>query len=100
MGTDPLPSWNDGATKGAILDFVERVTHTGSPDFVTPGERTAVFDNDGTLWCEKPLPIQADFLLRRLGKIAALSLRSRADGRDPSKALVWRASSKPVADRR
>ena len=66
MADTPLPSWTDGAAKQAILDFVERVTSDG-PGFVAPVERVAVFDNDGTLWCEKPLPIQADFLFRRLG---------------------------------
>jgi haloacid dehalogenase-like hydrolase len=63
---DPLPSWRDGVSKQAIQDFVERVTTDGSPDFVAPEERVAVFDNDGTLWCEKPMPIQLDFILRRL----------------------------------
>jgi len=47
--TDPLPSWNDGAAKQAILQFVERTTTVGSPDFMPPTERIAVFDNDGTL---------------------------------------------------
>ena len=59
-----LESWNDGLAKSAIVDFVERVTSDG-PDFVAPEERVAVFDNDGTLWCEKPMYIQLDFLLRR-----------------------------------
>jgi phosphoserine phosphatase len=63
---DPLPSWNDGASKQAILDFVQRVTTEGGADAVPPEERVAVFDNDGTLWCEKPMPIQLDFILRRL----------------------------------
>jgi len=63
---DPLGSWREGASKQAILDFVQRVTAEGSPDFVPPPERVAVFDNDGTLWCEKPMPIQLDFILRRL----------------------------------
>jgi phosphoserine phosphatase len=63
---DPLPSWREGASKQAILHFVQRVTTEGSPDFVPPEERVAVFDNDGTLWCEKPMPIQLDFILRRL----------------------------------
>ena len=63
---EPLASWNDGPTKDAVLDFVERVTADGVP----PSERVAVFDNDGTLWCEKPLPIQADFILRRLYEMA------------------------------
>jgi phosphoserine phosphatase len=63
---DPLGSWQEGASKQAIQEFVQRVTTKGSPDFVPPPERGAVFDNDGTLWCEKPMPIQLDFILRRL----------------------------------
>ena len=59
-----LDSWNDGPTKSAIVDFVARVTTEG-PDYVAPEARVAVFDNDGTLWCEKPMYIQLDFLLRR-----------------------------------
>ncbi len=59
-----LDTWNDGRTKSAILDFVDRVT-THGPDFVAPEARIAVFDNDGTLWCEKPAYIQLDFLIRR-----------------------------------
>jgi len=59
--TDPLPSWNEGKTKQAIKDFVARVTTEGSSDFVTPNKRIAVFDNDGTLWCEMPLPVQLFF---------------------------------------
>ena len=55
---DPLPSWNDTAPKKAIVAFVEKVTKEGSPDFVPPNERIATFDNDGTLWCEKPLPVE------------------------------------------
>jgi phosphoserine phosphatase len=66
---DPLGSWREGASKQAILDFVQRVTEEG-PDAVPPQERVAVFDNDGTLWCEKPMPIQLDFLLRRLAVMA------------------------------
>ncbi|WP_435593586.1 HAD family hydrolase [Nocardia sp. bgisy118] len=65
---DPLPSWRDGDVKQAILDFVGRVT--GGPDAVPPEDRIAVFDNDGTLWCEKPMPIQLDFILRRLVAMA------------------------------
>src|SRR3954466_8501518 len=59
-----LESWNDGPSKSAIVDFVGRVTTEG-PDHVPPEERVAVFDNDGTLWCEKPMYVQLDFLLRR-----------------------------------
>jgi phosphoglycolate phosphatase-like HAD superfamily hydrolase len=73
-----LDSWTDGPTKSAIVDFVVRVT-TAGPDFVAPEARIAVFDNDGTLWCEKPMYIQLDFLLRRFKEQAEAdpSLRAR-----------------------
>jgi phosphoglycolate phosphatase-like HAD superfamily hydrolase len=61
-----LDSWNDGPARSAIVDFVDRVSHD-----VPPEERVAVFDNDGTLWCEKPAYIQLDFLVRRLAEQAA-----------------------------
>ncbi|MFN8379803.1 MAG: HAD family hydrolase [Anaerolineae bacterium] len=67
--SSPLESWNEGPAKRAILDFVARVTSDG-PDFVPPADRIATFDNDGTLWCEKPLPIQFDFILRRWVEMA------------------------------
>ena len=67
---DPLPSWNDGPAKQGILAFIARVTKEGSPNFLPPVERIAVFDNDGTLWCEKPMYIQMDFLLRKLAAAA------------------------------
>lgn len=70
MGRFPLPSWSDAAAKRAILDFVARVTHEGGPDFVPAGERIATFDNDGTLWCERPVQFQLFFALDRLGQIA------------------------------
>jgi phosphoserine phosphatase len=59
-----LPGWNDGLAKAAILEFVRSVTTPGD-SFVPPSERIAAFDNDGTLWCEKPLYVQADFVFRR-----------------------------------
>jgi len=65
-----LESWNDGGAKRAIVDFVTRVTTANGPDFVPPAARIATFDNDGTLWCEKPLPIQFDFILRRWVEMA------------------------------
>jgi phosphoserine phosphatase len=68
--TDMLTSWNDGKTKQAIVDFVARVTDEGGPDYVAPPSRIAVYDNDGTLWCEKPMPIQLDFTVRRLAEMA------------------------------
>ncbi len=58
---DPLPSWNDGAAKKSLIDFVQRVTDASRDDFVPAAERIAVFDNDGTLWCEYPVPNQAAF---------------------------------------
>lgn len=62
--TDSLPSWRDTATRHAILDFLAAVTEDG-PDFVPPEGRIAVFDNDGTLWTEKPMPTQLHFLLQQ-----------------------------------
>ena len=67
---DRLISWNDGAAKQALVEFVSRVTEKGSPDFVPPLERIAVFDNDGTLWVEQPMPVQAFFALDRLRALA------------------------------
>src|SRR5476651_574458 len=68
--TDPLPSWNDGATKKSITDFVAKVTTAGSPDFVPVPERIATFDNDGTLWCEQPLYAQLFFAIDRVKALA------------------------------
>ncbi len=78
-GPAALPSWRATATRDAIVDFVHQVARSGGPDYVPPERRVAVFDNDGTLWCERPLPIQADFLLRRVGEMAEAdpSLRDR-----------------------
>ncbi len=64
--TDPLPSWNVGPHKQAIIDFVVKVTKDGGPDFVPVPERIAVFDNDGTLWPENPLPFQLAFVMDEL----------------------------------
>ena len=68
---DPLPSWNDGATKQSIVQFVEAVTTQGSPDFVPVPERIATFDNDGTLWAEQPIYTQIFFLVDRVKAMAA-----------------------------
>ncbi len=67
---DPLPSWNDGATKKSIIDFVAKATTPGSPDFVPVAERIATFDNDGTLWCEQPMYTQLYFALDRVKALA------------------------------
>ena len=64
--TDPLPSWNDGAAKKSIIEFVAKVTKDGSPDFVPPAERIATFDNDGTLWAEQPVYFQFLFAVDRV----------------------------------
>jgi phosphoserine phosphatase len=67
---DPLPSWNDGPSKRAIVDFVRRVTTGGGPEFVPPEERIATFDNDGTLWSEKPAYFQFEFAIDRIKALA------------------------------
>jgi len=67
---DPLPSWNNTGSKEAIVSFVERVTKEGSKDFVAPGQRIAVFDNDGTLWAEQPLYFQFLYAFDRVKELA------------------------------
>ena len=69
-GDEPLPSWNDSASRQAIMRFVGRVTTAGSPDFVPAPERIAVFDNDGTLWSEQPVYNQAAFIVDRVKALA------------------------------
>jgi phosphoserine phosphatase len=79
-----LASWNDRAARGALVEFVERTVSDGVP----VEERVAVFDNDGTLWCEKPMPIQLDFILRRL--VAMAEAQSELRERQPWKAAYER----------
>ena len=79
---DPLPSWNDGTARRAIEEFVQ------DSSAVPADERVAVFDNDGTLWCEKPMPIQLDFILRRLVEMAEAKPELR--DRQPWKAAYER----------
>ena len=67
---DPLPSWNNAAARKSLVDFVAKVTKKGSPDFVAPAERIAVFDNDGTLWSEQPIYFQLLFALDRVKTLA------------------------------
>ncbi len=67
---DPLPSWNDGKAKQSIIEFVQKVTKPGSPEFVPVPERIAVFDNDGTLWSEQPVPVQFYFVADRVKALA------------------------------
>jgi phosphoserine phosphatase len=68
--SNPLPSWREGINKKAIIDFVESVTSNGSPDYIQPMDRIAVFDNDGTLWSEKPFYFQMIFALERVKALA------------------------------
>jgi hypothetical protein len=84
--TDPLPSWNDGARKQAIIEFVARVTRQGGPDFVPPAERIAVSDNDGTLWSEHPMYVQLAFALDRVKAMAPL--RPEWKDKQPFKAAL------------
>jgi phosphoserine phosphatase len=70
VGDPGLSAWRHGAAREAILDFVQRVTTPGHPDFVEPADRIAVFDNDGTLWAEQPVPVQAFFVLDRIREMA------------------------------
>jgi phosphoserine phosphatase len=67
---DPLPSWNETASKKALIDFVARVTKDGGPDFVPIDERIATFDNDGTLWTEQPMYTELAFTLQEVVKMA------------------------------
>src|SRR5687768_3701385 len=67
---DPLASWNEGASKQAIVDFVARVTKVGGKDYVPPAERIATFDNDGTLWGEQPMYFQVLFAIDRIRAMA------------------------------
>jgi hypothetical protein len=87
LGTQSLPSWNDGAVKAGILDFVARITKQGSGDFVPTAERICTFDMDGTLWCEQPLQVQVLFLFDRVKELLA---------KDP--ALVERLPFKAVLE--
>jgi phosphoserine phosphatase len=82
---DLLASWNDTPAREAIVAFVEAATRPGGAGFVPEPERVAVFDNDGTLWCEKPMPIELGFILRQLAAMAEQDESLRA--REP-----WRAA--------
>src|SRR3954464_5199750 len=86
--TATLASWRDGPARDAILRFVATTTGTDGSEPVPVEERVAVFDNDGTLWCEKPVPIQMDFILRRFVEMAQADPDLRA--RQPVKATVER----------
>ena len=76
---DPLPSWNEGAAKRAILDFVKCATNKDCPEFIPPAERIATFDNDGTLWSEQPIYFQFAFAIDRVKAEAACKVASARD---------------------
>jgi phosphoserine phosphatase len=83
-----LVSWRDTPARKAITDFVQGVTSEGSAGYVAPADRVAVFDNDGTLWSEKPIPIQLDFTLFRMAELAQADSSLR--GRQPYRAAAER----------
>src|SRR5262245_20845389 len=83
---DPLPSWNDGPSRKAIVDFVTKVTKDGSPDFIKPAERIAVFDNDGTLWAEQPMYFQLAFAIDRVK--ATASAHPEWKDKEPFRSIV------------
>ena len=87
---DLLPSWNDGQAKRSILKFVTNATTHGAA-FIEPADRIAVFDNDGTLWVEQPLPVQLDFIFRALAKAAQRD--STLAEQQPYKAILSRDRS-------
>ncbi len=91
QATDPLPSWNDSASKKAIIAFVEKVTAEGTADYVPVPERIAVFDNDGTLWPENPVPFQLAYALD------VLKQRSSIDSKLASDPMVQAANSSDLA---
>ena len=86
--SDPLPSWNDGPAKQAIVKFVSDVIRTGAQTFVPPAERIATFDNDGTLWCEQPMYVQMAFALDRVKDLAPKNPEWK--NKQPFKAILER----------
>src|SRR3954462_3330926 len=75
--SQPLATWKEGPARQAVLDFVATASGENGSEPVPVEERVAVFDNDGALWCEKPMPIQADFILRRLAEMATKNAELR-----------------------
>ena len=84
--SDPLPSWNDGPAKEAILKFVRATTDSASPDFVLPEERVAEFDQDGTLWVEHPVYTQVMYCLERVGPM--VKEKPELETREPFKTVL------------
>jgi hypothetical protein len=86
FASDSLASWRDGEAKSAIVGFVDHVTQEGSADYVPPVDRIAVFDNDGTLWCESPIYVQFAFALDRVAALAPQHLEWK--DQDPFKSVL------------
>ena len=84
--SDPLPSWNEGANKQRIVEFVKAVTTEGGKDYVAPQDRIAVFDNDGTLWLEYPMYTQLRFVFDRIRQLAPQHPEWKT--REPYKSLL------------
>jgi phosphoserine phosphatase len=93
-GLDPLPSWNKGAAKTAVIDFVRSVTTKGDPSYVDPADRIAVFDNDGTLMSEQPIYFQFLFEAVKLKEISSINF-SMTDQASVKNALVYLDKSDP-----
>ena len=94
--TDPLPSWNDGAAKKTITDFVKMTTEKGSAKFVAPEARIAVFDQDGTTWVEQPMYTQVVYCLERVPAVVKRSRNSKTSIRSrpcsPAIERRWQSS--------
>jgi phosphoglycolate phosphatase-like HAD superfamily hydrolase len=86
--TDPMPSWNDGAPKRAITAFVEKAKNVDAGDYVPPEQRIAVFDNDGTLWCEQPAYFQLLFAIDRVKAMAAQGGHPEWKDTEPFKSVL------------
>jgi hypothetical protein len=95
-----LGSWNDTPARREIVDFVQAVSTEGSASFAAPQERVAVFDNDGTLWSEKPIPIQLDFTLFRMAEQVESAFEGMGVEAFGSEVLAWLGTaSHPVLRR-
>jgi hypothetical protein len=97
---DPLPSWNDHTVKRSLVDFVTRVSTEGGREWVPPSGRIAVFDNDGTLWCERPIQFQLLFALDRLDRLAADRTEMREQHRSRHSSRGTSRPSPPSASER
>jgi haloacid dehalogenase-like hydrolase len=93
--TDPLPSWNEGAAKARLVSFVQAVTDPMGKEYVAPGARVAVFDNDGTLWTEQPIYFQAAFAL---DTVKAMAAKDPALAANPAIAAATRGDLKALGE--